>query len=96
VGTATAPATSGKGYWLVASDGGIFNYGGAGFYGSTGAESLGTAVVGMASTADGHGYWLASAAGGVYSLGDALFSGALAGLHLNQPVVGIAAGPTPA
>ena len=25
---------SGGGYWLVASDGGIFNYGGAGFYGS--------------------------------------------------------------
>ena len=32
VGTAATP--DGKGYWLVASDGGIFNYGDAGFYGS--------------------------------------------------------------
>ena len=33
-----APGTSGNGYWLVASDGGIFSYGGAGFYGSTGGR----------------------------------------------------------
>ncbi len=30
-----ARTTSGKGYWLVASDGGIFSYGDAKFYGST-------------------------------------------------------------
>ena len=34
VGMAATP--DGNGYWLVASDGGIFNYGDAGFYGSTG------------------------------------------------------------
>ncbi len=27
------------GYWLVASDGGIFNYGDAGFFGSAGAST---------------------------------------------------------
>jgi hypothetical protein len=32
VGTAATP--DGRGYWLVASDGGIFNYGDAAFYGS--------------------------------------------------------------
>ena len=32
-----AATPDGKGYWLVASDGGIFNYGDAVFYGSTGA-----------------------------------------------------------
>ena len=31
-----APTTDGRGYWLVASDGGIFSYGDAAFYGSTG------------------------------------------------------------
>ena len=35
-----AATPDGKGYWLVASDGGIFNYGDAGFYGSTGAIQL--------------------------------------------------------
>ena len=31
-----APTPDGKGYWLVASDGGIFTFGDAGFFGSTG------------------------------------------------------------
>src|SRR5205085_4134434 len=31
-----ASTATGKGYWLVASDGGIFRFGDAGFYGSTG------------------------------------------------------------
>ncbi len=39
----------GKGYWLVASDGGIFAFGDAGFYGSTGAMTLNKPIVGMAS-----------------------------------------------
>ena len=30
------PGTNGLGYWLVASDGGIFTFGDAGFFGSTG------------------------------------------------------------
>ena len=31
-----AATPDGGGYWLVAADGGIFTYGDAGFYGSTG------------------------------------------------------------
>jgi hypothetical protein len=30
----------GKGYWLVASDGGIFTFGDASFYGSAGGVAL--------------------------------------------------------
>ena len=40
---------NGKGYWLVASDGGIFSFGDASFYGSTGAMSLNKPIVGMAA-----------------------------------------------
>ena len=29
-----APTPSGAGYWMVASDGGIFSFGNAGFHGS--------------------------------------------------------------
>jgi hypothetical protein len=46
VGLASSP--DGGGYWLVASDGGIFNYGDAGFFGSTGSLKLNQPVVGMA------------------------------------------------
>ena len=41
VGMAATP--SGGGYWLVASDGGIFTFGDAGFYGSTGKPGPGQA-----------------------------------------------------
>ena len=38
------------GYWLVASDGGVFAFGSAGFYGSTGSIHLNQPIVGMAAT----------------------------------------------
>ena len=53
-----APTPDGGGYWLVAADGGIFTFGDAGFYGSTGNIHLNQPVVGMAPTPDGGGYWL--------------------------------------
>ena len=37
--------TDGKGYWLVAADGGIFTFGDAGFYGSMGGQHLNAPVV---------------------------------------------------
>ena len=39
-----------QGYWLVASDGGIFSYGDATFYGSTGNIHLNDPIVGTAAT----------------------------------------------
>jgi hypothetical protein len=45
----------GLGYWLVASDGGVFTYGDAKFYGSTGAIHLNKPIAGMAPTPDGKG-----------------------------------------
>ncbi|HEY1737946.1 MAG TPA: hypothetical protein VGI86_04515, partial [Acidimicrobiia bacterium] len=56
VGMASTP--SGHGYWLVASDGGIFSFGAAHSYGSPGALRLNAPIVGMAPTPPGHGYWL--------------------------------------
>ena len=83
----------GTGYWVVADDGGVFSYGGAHFYGSTGALHLNAPVVGMAATPDGGGYWLVAADGGIFSFGDARFHGSTGALHLNAPVVGMAATP---
>jgi hypothetical protein len=44
VGIAAAPG--GSGYWLVASDGGIFSFGDATFYGSEGGTTLNAPIVG--------------------------------------------------
>jgi hypothetical protein len=44
-----APTPSGAGYWLVASDGGIFSFGDAKFHGSTGDVRLNQPIVGMAA-----------------------------------------------
>ncbi|HVA06983.1 MAG TPA: hypothetical protein VNG12_09615, partial [Acidimicrobiales bacterium] len=41
------------GYWLVARDGGIFNFGNAGFYGSMGGQPLNAPMVGIAQAVGG-------------------------------------------
>ena len=91
VGMAATP--DGAGYWLVASDGGIFSFGDAKFYGSTGAIRLNKPIVGMAATPDGAGYWLVASDGGIFSFGDAAFYGSTGAMRLAQPIVGMAATP---
>ena len=98
-GPTTSPTTTnGHGYWLVGSDGGIFTFGAAQFYGSTGALTLQRPVVGISPTADDGGYWLVASDGGVFSFGDAGFYGSIPGLgiapagssgarRLNAPIV---------
>jgi Peptidase A4 family len=88
------------GYWLVGSDGGIFTFGTALFYGSTGSLHLQRPVVGIVPTADRGGYWLDASDGGVFSYGDTQFYGSIPGLglhpagsgqpnSLNAPIVGM-------
>jgi hypothetical protein len=91
VGMAATP--DGKGYWEVASDGGIFTYGDATFAGSVGGQRLNAPVVGMAATPDGKGYWEVASDGGIFTFGDALFAGSVGGQRLNAPVVGMAVTP---
>jgi len=50
VGIAVTPDHGG--YWLDASDGGIFSFGDAAFFGSKGGEPLNKPVVGMAADLD--------------------------------------------
>jgi len=88
-----APPPTG-GYWLVAADGGIFPFGTATGYGSTGGVRLNQPIVGMASTPDHGGYWLVAADGGIFPFGDAVGYGSTGGIHLNQPIVGMAATPS--
>jgi NlpC/P60 family len=87
-----APTASGNGYWLVGSDGGVFSYGDAKFFGSMGGHPLNKPIVGIVATADGNGYWLIGADGGVFAFGDAQAPPAnpLPGMTLNAPIVGAA------
>jgi hypothetical protein len=77
------------GYWEVASDGGIFNYGVA-FSGSMGGKPLNAPIVGMAADPATGGYWEVASDGGVFGF-NAPFYGSMGGRHLNAPVAGIAA-----
>jgi hypothetical protein len=77
------------GYWEVASDGGIFSFGDAPFYGSMGGIHLNSPIVGMALDAATGGYWEVAADGGVFSF-NAPFLGSLGGTHLSSPIVGMA------
>ena len=90
---ALAATPDGNGYWEVHSDGGVFAFGDAHFYGSMGGAHLNKPVVGIAPTGDGKGYWLVASDGGVFAFGDARFGGSLAGKRLAGPVVGIARNP---
>jgi subtilisin family serine protease len=92
--TSAVPTPTGKGYWLAASDGGIFSYGNATFNGSTGGIVLNRPIVGMAATPSGKGYWLVASDGGIFAFGDAGFFGSTGDLSLNKPIVGMASTPS--
>ena len=80
-----AATPDGGGYWLVASDGGVFSFGNAAFHGSTGRHRSNHPIVGMAATPDGGGYWLVASDGGVFSFGNAAFHGSTGGQPLERP-----------
>jgi len=84
----TSPQADCPGYWMAATDGGIFNFGAGALVGSMGGTRLNAPIVGIASAPDG-GYWMAASDGGVFSFGLGFF-GSMGGIHLNKPVVGIA------
>ena len=93
-GTIADNEQSPQGYWFVAADGGIFAFGNARFFGSTGNLRLNRPIVGMAASPSGNGYWLTAADGGIFAFGDASFYGSTGNIRLNQPIVGMTSTPT--
>jgi len=91
--TPPPPSSSAQGYWMVASDGGLFSFGTAHFFGSMGGIPLNQPIVGMASTPDGQGYWEVASDGGLFSFGNAHFYGSTGSMTLNEPIVGMASTP---
>jgi len=101
-GSVASATTTPCGYWLVGSDGGIFTFGLAQFYGSTGSLKLQRPVVGISPATPGtgfSGYWLVASDGGIFSFNTG-FYGSIPGLgfnpagsglphSLNAPIVGM-------
>ena len=82
---------TGDGYRIVASTGGVFDFGtSAGFGGVPG----GSRIVGAAPTPSRNGYWAVAEDGTVHARGDAGNFGGLGGTPLSAPIVGIAATPS--
>jgi len=81
--------SDGGGYWLVASDGGVFAFGDAQFHGSAGSFDLNRPITGIISTDDDGGYLLVADDGGLFAFGDAPFDGSLGGQGFTG-IVGIA------
>jgi hypothetical protein len=84
-----SPPPPAHGYWLVGSDGGIFTFGSAQFYGSTGSLHLQRPVVGIVPTADRGGYWLDASDGGVFAYGDTQYYGSIPGVGLHPAGSGL-------
>lgn len=85
------PTTDDGGYWLDASDGGVFAFGDSRYYGSVPGlglhpagsgqpNSLDAPIVGMVPSADGGGYFMVASDGGVFAFGDARFAGSCPGI----------------
>ena len=82
------------GYWSTTSDGSVYSFGGAPYFGSMGGQPLAKPIIGLTATPKRDGYWQLSGDGGIFSFGDAAFHGSTGAMTLNQPVVGMAATPT--
>ena len=85
------PTNDDGGYWLDASDGGVFSFGDTQFYGSIPGlglhpagsglpNSLNAPIVGMVPSDDDGGYFMVASDGGVFAFGDAHFAGSCPGI----------------
>jgi hypothetical protein len=92
-GTASS-ATALNGYRMLAADGGVFDFGGQQFYGSTGGRVLNQPIVSGVNTCGNAGYWFVARDGGIFSYGDATFHGSLGATPPATPVTAMAATAT--
>ena len=84
------PDPDGDGYWLVASDGGVFAFD-AGFRGSMGNRRLNAPVTGMVPF--GNGYLMVATDGGIFNFSDRPLAGSLGDHPPARPIVAVAARP---
>jgi hypothetical protein len=91
---ATTTSLKDTAYWMDATNGALYSFGGAPNYGTMAGKHLNEPMVGMATMPTGHGYWMVAADGGIFTFGNAQFYGSTGNMRLNKPIVGMAAMPT--
>jgi hypothetical protein len=67
--TSIAAARNGKGYWLLAADGGVFSFG-VTFHGSLPGRGIDAFATQIKPTSNGGGYYILAADGRVFGLGN--------------------------
>jgi hypothetical protein len=87
VGIASTP--DGNGYWLVASNGGVFAFGDANLPGTMVPKHLNAPIVSITPDVSTGGYWLTAADGGVFNF-NAPFEGSTGNTKLNERIAGMA------
>ena len=90
------PSPGGEGYWLVGTNGSVYTFGDAEYFGSLGGYRMGspqlpTPIAGIAPTPDGKGYWLVGTNGAAHAFGDAVALGSLGGARLPAAISAAAA-----
>ncbi|HEX4082793.1 MAG TPA: hypothetical protein VHX40_07470 [Acidimicrobiales bacterium] len=85
-----ALSRDGGGYWLVGSDGAVYAFGDANYYGGENGHHLNQPIVAISPEANGNGYWLVGGDGGIFSFGSAQAYGTPVPTHLPYPIVGLA------
>jgi len=88
--SANPDAASGRGYWLLDSDGGVHAFGALQYGDLAGSD---TRAMSMQSTPTGRGYWIVDYDGVVHPFGDASFQGDMSAFDLNAPIRQIIANP---
>jgi cell wall-associated NlpC family hydrolase len=80
-----APTPDDHGYWLLASDGGVFTFGDAPYAGSSGGAPAADPAERIVPSNSGNGYWIEDQNGSVQTFGEALGTPPVAALMF-QPV----------
>jgi len=93
--TFSTASTSRSGYWVLANNGGVCNFGGVPYLGDAPVPP-GRTAVDLASTPSNAGYWVVDDGGAVYGFGDARYLGGLndgqnGGLRPGEQVTSISA-----
>ncbi|GEM_PF-5504878 len=92
---ASPDTRSATGYTILGTDGGVFAFGGAQFYGSLPAIGLvpNAPLRNLTLTTSEQGYYMMGLDGGVFCFGDAQFLGSLPGLGISNQTIDLEAVP---